>query len=101
MENKPEKIQAAVSNEATEEVQAATIQETSYSGGSALLDAEITLEKEMDAAVDYPAATNITGDSEPEQGAIRTTGAYPASLEELEDEEDISQYMARNSSATE
>lgn len=101
MENKSERIQAVASNEATEEAQAATIKETSYSGGSALLDAEITLEKEMDAAVDYPAATNITGDTNPDQAAIRTTGAYPASLEQLEDDEDISQYMARNSSATE
>lgn len=97
MENNPEELKAATTNEATEEAQAEIFEKASYSGGRALLDAEITLEKEMDAAVENPTATNMTGETTPDQGAIRTTGAYPTSLEQLEDDEDISTYIARDS----
>lgn len=91
MESKPERIESVTSNEATEDAQAETIEKMSYSGGSALLDAEVKMEKELDGtAVDHPTATNITENANSDQAPIRTTGAYPPSLEQLDDEGDFS-----------
>ncbi len=79
--------QAGVPNQEAVEDQEASIESTNYSGGSALLDAQVQAGQQMggDPDVENPSATNIAGNTNDPVDAnnLRITGDYPVDAEHL------------------
>ncbi len=87
MNNQPEKRAMTPSNNAAEDAQATTAEKMSYSGGNAMLDAEISLQSQAtEPGLEHPNATNTPEEVSPDQPIMKTTGAYPPSLNQLTDQ---------------
>ena len=95
--------QGAVPNQPASEAQETIAEKIHYSGGNALLDAEIQAGKQVKSPpVDRPTATDITENRDPEQPDSKnftTTGDYPPTLSQLEDQGNMS--IAKDSPAAE
>lgn len=88
-----------VANQAAAEALQTIAQKNHYSGGNALLDAQIEAGTMVESPpVDYPSATNITENSDTDE-PVKTTGDYPADLKQLEDQGNMS--IAKDSPAAE
>lgn len=90
MTDKPKATASEVSDQAAIDAQKELIQQRNYSGGSAMLDAEIEAGKQIDDPVEPPSATNRAQEnmsSDPTRSLnVETTGIYPPDLSRLEDE---------------
>lgn len=103
MDDKPRTAQATVSNQAASEAQETIAQKNHYSGGNALLDAEVEAGTQVKSPpVNQPSATDITENrdtDEPASKVFTTTGDYPADFKQLEDQGNLS--IAKDSPAAE
>lgn len=94
MDDEKRAAQAAVPNQAAAEAQQMQIEKKDYSGGNALLDAQIQAGEQTGSPVDEPIATDIAGNDrteDPQEAQnITTTGNYPIDRSQLDDEGNLS-----------
>jgi hypothetical protein len=91
MDNKP-KAEGLPPNQPSVDAQKEVSQEINYSGGNALLDADIAAQA-SGVSIEQPAVINqaergTTGDARADKNAD-TTGVYPSDFTELEDEGEL------------
>lgn len=102
MADKPKATESEVSDQAAIDAQREMMQQRNYSGGNAMLDAEIEAGKQMDDPVEPPSATNRAQEdvtSDPTRSLnVTTTGIYPPDFSRLEDEGSLS--VAKDSPAS-
>lgn len=83
-------------NRAVTDAQESLAESHQYSGGSAMLDAEIQAEQQTSGKpdVEQPTTTNYAGNDKTndptEAQQFNTTGAYPSDFQQLEDEGNLS-----------
>lgn len=100
--NKSTSNQAASADQAAAEAQRARTDANQYSGGDALLDAQVKLSQQQgsEPPVEDPAATNVTGRThkdEPKKAKnYTTTGAYPVDRKQMEKDYTPSPSLANN-----
>jgi hypothetical protein len=104
MDDKSMTAQDTVANQAASEAEETIAQKNHYSGGNALLDAQVEAGTEVESPpVDQPIATDITDNRDTDDpGSAKvftTTGDYPTDFKRLEDEGNMS--IAKDSPAAE
>lgn len=90
MNNQEDIVVGAPSNDAAIEAQTTIGNISSGGAGNAMLDAEVTMTKELDeTAIDQPVASNTPDSAPPEKPVMETTGAYPSDFNQLTNQENL------------